>query len=129
MGSSVDHTLPTINFSEKNLDYGSASWLSTAKGVVGALEDYGCFIAIYTKFSVDSHEAIFEASHELFDLPSDVKTRNISDTPSHGYVGQESIIPLYEGLGFENATTEEGVNKFTSLLWPSGNDRFWYVSL
>lgn len=119
--------LPTIKFSEKKLEHGSAEWVSTSKSVVSALEEYGCFVAIYSKFSVDLHETIFGASQQLFDLPNDVKTRNISDTPSHGYVGQESVIPLYEGLGIENATTHEGVHNFTALLWPSGNHTFWYV--
>ncbi|KAI3455376.1 hypothetical protein Pfo_012039 [Paulownia fortunei] len=129
MGSFANPTLPIIDFSEKNLDPGSLSWLSTSKDVVRALEDYGCFIAIYSKFSLEMHEAIFRATEELFDLPTDVKIQNTSDTPSHGYVGLEPVIPLYEGLGIENATTPEGVERFTSLLWPSGNDRFGETAL
>ncbi|KAL0342052.1 UNVERIFIED_CONTAM: putative 2-oxoglutarate-dependent dioxygenase AOP1.2 [Sesamum calycinum] len=129
MGSLVNPTLPTIHFSGKNLEPGSTPWMSTSKAVVRALEAYGCFIAIYGKFSLEMHEAIFRASEELFDLPTDVKVQNTSDTPSHGYVGQEPIIPLYEGLGIENATTREGVEKFTNLLWPSGNDLFCETAL
>ncbi|KAL0415298.1 UNVERIFIED_CONTAM: putative 2-oxoglutarate-dependent dioxygenase AOP1.2 [Sesamum latifolium] len=129
MGSLVNPTLPTIHFSGKNLEPGSTPWLSTSKDVVRALEEYGCFVAIYEKFPREMHEAIFRASEELFDLPTDVKVQNTSDTPSHGYVGQEPIIPLYEGLGIENATTHEGVEKFTNLLWPSGNDRFRETAL
>ncbi|KAL0441585.1 UNVERIFIED_CONTAM: putative 2-oxoglutarate-dependent dioxygenase AOP1.2 [Sesamum radiatum] len=129
MGSLVNPTLPTIHFSGKNLEPGSTPWMSTSKDVVRALEEYGCFIAIYGKFSLEMHEAIFRASEELFDLPTDVKVQNTSDTPSHGYVGQEPIIPLYEGLGIENATTREGVEKFTNLLWPSGNDLFCETAL
>ncbi|KAH6782119.1 hypothetical protein C2S51_007412 [Perilla frutescens var. frutescens] len=124
MGSLANQTLPIIDFSEENLDGGSSSWLSTSKDVVRALEEYGCFIATYTNFSPQLHEAIFQASKELFDLPTHLKILNTSDTPSHGYVGQEPIIPLYEGLGIEDATTEEGVQSFTTLLWPSGNDNF-----
>ncbi|KAH6782117.1 hypothetical protein C2S51_007410 [Perilla frutescens var. frutescens] len=75
-------------------------------------------------FSPQLHEAIFQASKELFDLPTHLKILNTSDTPSHGYVGQELVIPFYEGLGIEDATTEEGVQSFTTLLWPSGNDTF-----
>ena len=120
----TNQTLPTINFCEKNLEAGSSSWVSTSKDVVRALEEYGCFIATYTNFSPKLHEAIFGASKELFDLPTHVKILNTSNTPSHGYVGQEPIIPLYEGLGIEDATTEEGVQSFTTLLWPSGNHTF-----
>ncbi|KAH6800600.1 hypothetical protein C2S52_001064 [Perilla frutescens var. hirtella] len=124
MGSLANQTLPMINFSEENFKAGSSSWVSTSKDVVRALEDYGCFIATHTNFSSQLHEAIFRASKELFDLPTHLKTLNTSDKPSHGYVGQDAIKPLREALGIEDATTEEGVQRFTTLLWPSGNDSF-----
>lgn len=129
MGSLTQHNLPIIDFTKKNLDPSSSSWLSTRQDVVRALEDYGCFIAIYDKLPLDLHEAIFRASEELFDLPQETKVLNTSGTPSHGYVGQEPVIPLYEGLGIENATTFQGVQKFTNLLWPNGNDFFWYMQV
>ncbi|KAL3511832.1 hypothetical protein ACH5RR_024549 [Cinchona calisaya] len=129
MGSLTQNNLPVIDFTNKNLDPNSNSWLSTREDVVRALEDYGCFIAIYDKFSSDLHQAIFHASEELFDLPQEIKVLNTSDTPSHGYVGQEPIIPLYEGFGVENATTLQGVQKFTNLLWPNGNDTFCETAL
>ncbi|KAH6833599.1 hypothetical protein C2S53_016248 [Perilla frutescens var. hirtella] len=124
MGSLPKQTLPIINFCAKNLEAGSSSRLSTSKAVVRALEEYGCFIATCTNFSSDLHEAIFRASEEMFALPTHVKTLNTSDKPSHGYVGQDPLKPLCEGLGIEDATTEEGVQRFTTLLWPSGNDNF-----
>ncbi|KAL7099785.1 hypothetical protein ACP275_09G107500 [Erythranthe tilingii] len=129
MGSLENPTLPIIDFSEKNLEPGSPSWFTTAEKVVHALEDYGCFIATYSKFSPEMHQSIFRVSEQLFDLPTDVKILNTSQTPSHGYVGQEPIIPLYEGLGVENATTHTGVETFTSLLWPSGNHHFGETAL
>ncbi|KAK4481904.1 hypothetical protein RD792_012816 [Penstemon davidsonii] len=124
MGSLSNPTLPTIDFSEKNLESGSSCWISTSKDVVRALEEHGCFIATFSKFSLEMHQSIFRASEELFDLPTDVKVLNNSDTFSHGYVGQVPIIPLYESLGIENALTLQGPKKFTNLLWPSGNDYF-----
>ncbi|XP_073135675.1 probable 2-oxoglutarate-dependent dioxygenase AOP1 [Henckelia pumila] len=129
MGSLSTPILPIIHFSEESIEPGSISWLSTSKDVVRALEDYGCFIATYTKFSPELHQEIFDASEELFDLPTDVKILNTSTTPTHGYVGQVPVIPLYEGLGLENSTTREGVERFTNLLWPSGNKRFRKTSL
>ncbi|KZV43182.1 hypothetical protein F511_23658 [Dorcoceras hygrometricum] len=107
--------LPIIHFSEESIKPGSASWLSTSKDVVRALEDYGCFVATYTKFSQELHKQIFNESKELFDLPTDIKMLNTSTTPSHGYVGQVPLIPLYEGLGIENSTTREGVESKSSL--------------
>lgn len=129
-GSSANKTLPTIELSEENLERGSSSWVSTSKAVVGALEEFGCFIANHTTFSPQLHHAIFGAAEELFHLPTHVKMLNTSLTPSHGYVGQEAVIPLYEGLGIENATTQHGVHSFTALLWPpSGNHTFGYVCI
>ncbi|XP_027166189.1 probable 2-oxoglutarate-dependent dioxygenase AOP1 [Coffea eugenioides] len=116
--------LPVIDFTKKNLDPSSSFWPSTRQAVVRALEDYGCFIALYDEVTLELNEAIFRASEELFDLPTEIKVLNTSNTPSHGYVGQEPIIPLYEGLGIENATTLDGVQKFTNLLWPNGNHSF-----
>ncbi|KAL1551449.1 putative 2-oxoglutarate-dependent dioxygenase AOP1 [Salvia divinorum] len=129
MGSLANQTLPTIAFSSQNLEVGSSSWVSTSKEVVLALEEFGCFIATYTNFSPQLHHAIFQASEELFDLPTHVKMLNTSDTPSHGYVGQEPVVPLYEGLGIENSTTEQGVDRFTRILWPSGNETFREAAL
>ncbi|KAM7483698.1 hypothetical protein LguiB_008281 [Lonicera macranthoides] len=129
MGSPTSPDLPVIEFSMKNLQPGTSTWLSTSKDVVRALEDYGSFIAMYDKFSIDQREAIFQSSEELFDLPTETKILNTSDTPSHGYVGQEPIIPLYEGLGIENATTLEGAQSFTNLMWPSGNPQFCETTL
>ncbi|XP_059639237.1 deoxypodophyllotoxin synthase-like [Cornus florida] len=95
MGSLTQPKLPVINFSEKNLKPGTNSWLSTRNETVRALEEFGCFVA--------------------------VNDRNTSD--NHGYIGPvPAVIPLYESLGIENATTLEGAQKLTNVLWPSGND-------
>ncbi|KAA8541852.1 hypothetical protein F0562_023004 [Nyssa sinensis] len=130
MGSLTQPKLPVIDFSKENLKPNTNSWLSTRNNVVEALQEYGCFIAKYDhKVSLELHNAIFRASEELFDLPTEIKVQNTSNTPSHGYVGQEPVIPLYEGLGIENATTVEGAQKFTNLMWPSGNDFFCETAL
>ncbi|KAL3528821.1 hypothetical protein ACH5RR_008143 [Cinchona calisaya] len=122
MGSVKQHSqLPIIDFTKKTLDLSSSSWKSTSEEVVRALEEYGCFIAIYDKVSLELHQVIFGASQELFDLPTETKVLNTSDSPSHGYIGQVAKIPLLEALGIENATTLEGVQKFTNVFWPNGN--------
>jgi isopenicillin N synthase-like dioxygenase len=129
MGSLTHPKLPVIDFSKESLLSGTNSWSSTQDEVVRALEEYGCFIATYNKVSLDLHNAIFRASKELLDLPRETKITNISKTPSHGYVGQEAVIPLYEGLGIANATTLEGAQTFTNLMWPLGNDFFCETTL
>ncbi|KAI3786122.1 hypothetical protein L1987_45252 [Smallanthus sonchifolius] len=40
--------------------------------VTCALEEYGCFIVTYDGVSQELHDAIFVASQELFDLPTDL---------------------------------------------------------
>nr|XP_043608161.1 2-oxoglutarate-dependent dioxygenase AOP2-like [Erigeron canadensis] len=124
MGSLPQPNLPVIDLSVKNLNFTSSSHVTTCDEVVRALEEYGCFVAIYDGVSQELHDAIFRASQELFDLPIEVKVLNTSDTPMHGYVGQIPANPLYEGLGIENATTKEGVENFTKTICPVGNESF-----
>ncbi|XP_051147853.1 probable 2-oxoglutarate-dependent dioxygenase AOP1 [Andrographis paniculata] len=122
-------TLPTIEIPGENSGPGSPAWSSTAEAVVAALEQYGCFLANLSNFSSKVHSAIFHASEELFSLPTHVKTLNVLPTPSHGYVGQIPVVPLYEALGIENPTNHQDVKKFIDLLWPSGNDHFGEAAL
>ncbi|CAI9114062.1 OLC1v1014681C1 [Oldenlandia corymbosa var. corymbosa] len=129
MGSLTNRNLPVIDLTKNNVDPNSSSWSTTRSNVVRALEDYGCFVAIFDKVSPELDKAIFGAAEELFDLPVESKVLNTSKTPSHGYVGQEPVVPLYEGLGIENATTLEGVQTFTNLLWPNGNSNFRETAL
>jgi isopenicillin N synthase-like dioxygenase len=129
MESQTSLKLPTIEFLMKKLQPGTSIWFSTREEVVKALEDYGSFIALNTEFSMEEHEAIFRSSKELFDLPTETKILNTSDTPTHGYVGQIPVVPLYEGLGIENATTLQGAQKFANIMWPSGNPNFCETTL
>ncbi|KAK9066269.1 hypothetical protein SSX86_013590 [Deinandra increscens subsp. villosa] len=125
MGSVHQPNLPVIEFSVKESNSTtSSSWVTKGVEVTRALEEYGCFIATYDGVSQELHDAVFLASQQLFDLPTEVKVLNTSDTPAHGYVGQIPLIPLYEGLGIENATTTLGVERFTKLMWPSGKHSF-----
>lgn len=125
--AAIQPNLPCIEFTKENTKQGTSSWLTTSKKVVCALEEYGCFLATYNdNFSLDLHNAIFESTKQLFDLPLETKLLNTSNTPSHGYVGQEPVVPLYEGLGIEDVTTPLGAQTFTNLMWPSGNEAFWY---
>ncbi|CAA0839118.1 2-oxoglutarate (2OG) and Fe(II)-dependent oxygenase superfamily protein [Striga hermonthica] len=131
MGSLANYhkNLPVIEFAGDSIVPGSTSWQSTSANVVRALEVYGCFLAICDRFAPGMHDSIFHAAEELLSLPIDVKVKNISETPSHGYVGQVALIPLYEGLGIENATTRQGVDDFIKLMWPSGNRTFRETTL
>lgn len=123
--------LPVIDLSMENLKPGTSCWLSACNDVRRALEEYGCFVALYDKVSHQLHNSILSEQNELFDLPTDVKMKNVSDKPYFGYIGNRPFIPtLHESLGIENATTLQGVENFTNLMWPQqGNDHFRYTIL
>ncbi|GKG40847.1 hypothetical protein Tco_0470059, partial [Tanacetum coccineum] len=64
---------------------------------------------------------------EVFDLPVEKKVLNTRDAAGHGYLGRSPTMPLFERLSIENATTPQGAETFTKLMWPSGNPSFWYA--
>ncbi|XP_051147854.1 probable inactive 2-oxoglutarate-dependent dioxygenase AOP2 [Andrographis paniculata] len=118
-----------VNFTKDDMKPGSKSWLSASKNIREALENHGFFIATYDKLSDMLHESIFGQADELFALPTESKIKNINEKPFHGYVGQIPIVPLHEGLGIDYATTLEGVESFTNIMWPNGNTSFCETSL
>ncbi|KAI3455375.1 hypothetical protein Pfo_012038 [Paulownia fortunei] len=130
MGSLVLPELVVVDFTkEEMMKPGSSSWSSACKDIRKALENHGCFVALYDKISPQLHKSIFQAADDLFDLPTEVKVQNINEKPYHGYVGQMPIVPLHEGLGIDYATTVEGAQSFTNLMWANGNDSFCESSM
>ncbi|KAL5575735.1 hypothetical protein UlMin_017434 [Ulmus minor] len=125
MGSVVEAKLPVLNFSGDTLNPGTESWELARKNVQRALEEYGCFEVLFDEISSEFRNNMFGSLQELFDLPTETKMQNKYEKPLNGYVGQNPIIPLHESLGIDNATSLEGTQFFTNLIWPSGgNARF-----
>lgn len=126
MGSESSATkLPVLDFTKDNLKPNTESWSSTCKNVRQALEEYGCFIVKYHKFTSEHRAAVFSAMENLFDLPTQMKMKNKYDEkPLNGYVGQIPKLPLHEGMGIDNATSLEATHNFTNLMWPNGNNHF-----
>ncbi|XP_059633894.1 probable 2-oxoglutarate-dependent dioxygenase AOP1 [Cornus florida] len=124
MGSLAQPKLPVIDFTKENLNPGTSSWFSACNDVQHALEEYGCFIAVYEKVSLELSNEIFCALEELFDLPSETKVLNTSDKPYYGYFGQHPAAMLHESMGIGEATTLEAIQSFANVMWPSGNDHF-----
>lgn len=120
---------PIFDLSTKKLSPTSSSWISTCKNVREALEEYGFFIAKYKDVSSELDKQVFEVMEEVFDLPLETKTRNTSDLAFYGYVGQLPHAPIHESMGIPEATTPDAVRNFTNLMWPSGNNKFWYAEL
>lgn len=125
MDHKVKPQLPIINFTKDSLYPGSSSWLLTSNEVRHAFEEYGCFVAAYDKINMQMNKDVFRASRELFDLPLETKVKNVSDNIYYGYL-KLPMIPLYESLGIRNATTFDGIQSFSNIMYPSGNDHFWY---
>ncbi|KAL6334369.1 hypothetical protein AAG906_014770 [Vitis piasezkii] len=128
MGSYSSAKIPVVDFSKENLNPGSSSWSATCKDVLLALEEFGCFIAVYDKVPSELQNKLFSALEELFNLPTETKMQNAHNKPYHGYVGQHSRLPLHESIGIDNATTLEGIQSFANLMWPAGNDHFCEIT-
>ncbi|GMI93850.1 hypothetical protein like AT1G52820 [Hibiscus trionum] len=124
MGSHSPSKLPAIDFTKPELKPGTDQWDSVKAQVQQALQEFGCFEALFDKFPLEFRETIFSALEELFDLPLEIKTRNVSKTPYHGYIGQHPKIPLFESIGFDDAHVLENVEAQTRTFWPQGNTSF-----
>ncbi|PQP93946.1 putative 2-oxoglutarate-dependent dioxygenase AOP1 [Prunus yedoensis var. nudiflora] len=124
MGSLTVPTLPTINFSIEDLKPGSASWLSTAKQVRFALEEYGSFVAQYDQISAELLNNMFGQAKDLFEVPKENKVKNVGEEPYRGHMGPSPGLPLYESLCIDNVTSPQETQKFKNLMWPEGKSNF-----
>ncbi|KAL8544482.1 hypothetical protein ACS0TY_004879 [Phlomoides rotata] len=114
--------LPLIDFSD--LKQETPTWESVKTQVLEALQEYGCFVAKVDEIPLYHRKSVFDAMQQLFDLPLHTKTRNTSDTPYHGYIGQSPFVPLYESLGIPDSSSPGKIDAFTNLMWPQGNPSF-----
>ncbi|XP_057968067.1 probable 2-oxoglutarate-dependent dioxygenase AOP1 [Malania oleifera] len=124
MGSQTPLRLPVIDFSKLEPKPGTPEWELVKSQVHQALQEFGCFEALFDKVTFELRTALFKKLEELFDLPIQTKLRNSSEKPYHGYVGQYPMVPLYESMGIEHATIPEKTEDFSNLLWPEGNPSF-----
>ncbi|GFY96302.1 2-oxoglutarate (2OG) and Fe(II)-dependent oxygenase superfamily protein [Actinidia rufa] len=116
MGSVSPLRIPALYFSEKNLKSSCAD----RDDVLRALEEFGCFEAVYDKVTVELHEAIFGLMKDLFDLPMETKCKNTSSKPLYGHSAKPPQLPLHEAFGIDDATSFEAAQNFTSLMWDEG---------
>ncbi|EOA37438.1 hypothetical protein CARUB_v10011508mg [Capsella rubella] len=116
--------LPVIDFTSQDLKPGTFEWDLVRDNVRRALEEYGCFEALFDKVPVKHRKAVFDVSEEFFQLSLETKERVVSEIKYKGYVGQNPTNPLYEGVGIEFSDNTEKVDAFTQKLWPKGNISF-----
>lgn len=122
----VAHSVPIVFFSNELLKQpAGAAWAAARAQVWEALEEFGCFEAIYDGISLELRQAAFAAAKELLSLPVETKRRNTAATPFLGYVGNVPGLP-YESLAVDDALDPAAALGFTDLMWPEGNPAFWY---
>ncbi|KAJ9692484.1 hypothetical protein PVL29_011512 [Vitis rotundifolia] len=125
MGLETLPKIPIVDFSTENLKPGTDSWFPACNNVRHALEEYGCFMAVYDQVPLGVHNTIFGAMRELFDLPMETKKQNISEKPYQGYTSECPAAPLHQGMGIDNVTTNlEEIQRFAKIMWPAGNEHF-----
>ncbi|KAI9121045.1 hypothetical protein K1719_008078 [Acacia pycnantha] len=117
------HQLAVVDLTDESMKPGSEAWVSACGVVRRALEEDGCFIALYDKVSPVLYDSVLSALDELFDLPVETKKQLTSDKPFHSYFGV-SWLPLYESVAIDNVLSDDGCQKFAHIMWPQGNDRF-----
>ncbi|EEF44711.1 probable 2-oxoglutarate-dependent dioxygenase AOP1 [Ricinus communis] len=124
MGSETVGQIPLVDLSSEHLNPGSSSWRSACNDIRKALEQYGCFEVVYNNPSIEFHNRVLALLEKLFQLPQEIKMKNVNPKPAHGYMGKMSIFPIHEGMGIEYANDKDECQKFTNLMWPEGNDHF-----
>ncbi|PHT51893.1 hypothetical protein CQW23_06355 [Capsicum baccatum] len=93
--ASKELKIPTIVFSKEELKPGTSQWDSTKDQVFQALQEYGCFEAIYDNvIPSETRESMFGKLKEIFEFPIEIKLKNLSDKPLQGYLGQIPHLPL-----------------------------------
>lgn len=120
-------SLPSLDLTSKNLKPDSSSWIATCDDVRHALEEYGCFIAMYDRISSELSNTMVSCLEDLFSLPTETKVQNLSGNKYFGHVAPNTMSPLYESIGIREVNRPEETQTFTDLMWPSGNDKFRYV--
>ncbi|XP_010060704.1 probable inactive 2-oxoglutarate-dependent dioxygenase AOP2 [Eucalyptus grandis] len=124
MSSIPTPKLPLIDLSELDGSKpGIGRWDSLQSQVRQALEEFGCFEALYDKMTLELHDDVFQESKELHELPADVKHRFVvPDKPFNGYIANRPLAPLHEVFGIPYV--QGSIERFADLMWPEGNTRF-----
>ncbi|XP_030517366.2 2-oxoglutarate-dependent dioxygenase AOP2-like [Rhodamnia argentea] len=125
MSSIPTRKLPLIDLSELDGSKpGMGPWVSLQSQVREALEEFGCFEALYEKMTPQLHDDVFQELEELLELPADVKGRFVvPDKPFEGYCAHSPLVP-HEVFGMDCAHSSGSIKRLADLMWPEGNARF-----
>ncbi|KAK4364583.1 hypothetical protein RND71_015941 [Anisodus tanguticus] len=120
-----EEKIPAIDFGKADLRPGTPQWESTKAQLVQALEECGCFEAIYdSKLPPQVQESMFAIAKEIFEYPTETKLKNASTKPLHGYFGRTPDLPSYESLCITDMLHPGNVEAFANIFWPQGNPEF-----
>ncbi|KAF3623676.1 hypothetical protein FXO38_26692 [Capsicum annuum] len=126
MAAQVEPKLPIIEFTYDNFSGSTTLWISTSHEIRRALEEYGCFVAVYKKVMPELREVMFDHCKELFQLPLETKHQNTSDILEFGYGGNFRTMPLAEFFGIFDGATLDSTKSFANQMWPNENvNKFW----
>ncbi|KAK3416188.1 hypothetical protein EUGRSUZ_H02034 [Eucalyptus grandis] len=116
--------VPVIVFSEECTKPGTSSWAEACEVMAQALEDHGCFIVDHPGVPLGLHDSVLSVTENLFDLPPETKIKNTNFKPPLGSVDTAPGSPLVEALTIDGIEKLQECEKYTFLMWPSGNGHF-----
>lgn len=126
MGKQTSMKLPVIDFS--NLKQETPTWETVKTQVMEAVEEYGCFEAVFDQIPLHLQKSLFDVLQQLFDLPFENKLRNKADKPYHSHIFRgQAQSPSYESLAINDALSPGMVETFTNLMWSQGNPDLRYT--
>jgi len=125
--SVCEYPLPVVDFSDENMKPGTDTWVAACEMVRRGFEDHGCFLAHFDKVGPNLINSVFHAMEQLFGLPLETKRTKTSEKPNHGYTGQVPTSPLFESFAIENPSNIQDCQKFSNIMWPTGNHHLWYL--
>ncbi|KAF8034410.1 hypothetical protein BT93_C0648 [Corymbia citriodora subsp. variegata] len=125
MGSISTLKLPLIDLSALDGSKPGTPWDALQSQVRQALEEFGCFEALYDKMTLKLHNDVLQELDGLFELPTDAKRQfNFPDKPYVGYLANPPLAPIYEAFAIGYAPNSGSIERLRDLMWPKGNTRF-----
>lgn len=118
--------VPVIYFGKENMEPGTLSWSKKCNEVRHCFEEYGCFVLVYDLIPKKLRDDLFNELEQLFDLPTETKAKHTSEMSLFGYTGKLPHLKDFEGIRLNETANLENVLSFSKLMWPHGNDNFWY---
>jgi len=120
--------IPTIDFFNSELKPNTPQWESTKVQVFEALQEFGCFEAIYDKVPNEIREGMFDNLKEVFDFPLS-KLIEYREKPFHIYDGQVLSVPLFGSVYSADLVLPNSVETFANTFWSHGNPNFRYACI